>query len=140
MVELVLHHLFLDRLLLGLEEVVAGSTKEQPELVDPVVAEMVLILLQLLGEMEQQILAVERVAAEVLMEALFQTAARADPVSSFFAIQSNTQSPTPAVVLHSPLQLLETIRSQLSLQVQETLHSNHNYGTLRIFRRKQHSH
>jgi hypothetical protein len=87
-VELVLHHLFLDRLLLGLEEVAAVATKEQPELVELVVAEMVLTPLQLLVEVEQQILAVELAAVEVLMGSLLQTAVLVVPVllSSRFPI------------------------------------------------------
>ena len=79
--ELELHHLFLDLLLLWLEEVVAVATKEQPEPVEPVVVEMDLILLQLLVEMELTLPVVVAVAGEVLMEVLLRTEVLVVPAS-----------------------------------------------------------
>jgi hypothetical protein len=57
---------------------------------------------------------------------------QAAPESSFCDIPASSPSPTPVVVLHLPLQQMATLRSQLSLQEQETLSSQYKHGTLRI--------
>jgi hypothetical protein len=80
------------------------------------------------------VLQIQAVAAAVLrqIQPLTDLAATAVPASSSCAISMFTPSPTPAVVLHLPLQQMVTLRSQLSLQEQETFNLHYKYGTLRI--------
>jgi hypothetical protein len=94
------------------------------------VAALAPILLELVKR-EQPIL-----VAAVGVVVLLNLVAPAVRVLSSCVTPMLIQSPTPAVVLRSPLQQMAAIKSPQSLPVPATFPSHKHYGTLRISKRK----
>jgi hypothetical protein len=137
----------LDLLLLMLVVAVAVVTPEatlvlMEQQADQVAAALVATvpLGRLQEPMAQPIWAAAAAAADSYIQHLhLATAVPAALASSSCVTPTFIQSPTPAAVLHLPLQQMAAIKSLQLLPVLATF-PGVNHGTLRISRRKQHCH